>query len=53
MAGRAIKEHEKAHERQEHEEAAPQHVGDMDPVGADARVAGSGEEPTNAEEGGG
>src|SRR5665811_671055 len=37
-------------ERGEHEQAAPQQVGDVDPGGAQLRVPGDGEEGTNREE---
>jgi len=44
---RAVEESEQEHECQEHEEAAPQHVGDVDPVGPDPRVARESEEPAD------
>jgi hypothetical protein len=37
-------------ERGEHEQAAPQHVGDVDPAGAQLRVPSEGEEGTDHQE---
>jgi len=50
MLDGTVEEGEQKHECKEHEEAAPKHVGDVDPVGPDPWVAGGSQEPADPEE---
>src|SRR5450756_3243418 len=49
-ASDVYKRQQQDQERGEHQQAAPQQVGDVDPGGAQLRVPGDGEEGTNREE---
>ncbi len=50
MLDRSVEKCQQEHQRQEHQQAAPQHVRDVDPVRTDLWVAGESKEPADPQE---